>query len=125
MKEVMAIIRMNRMNETKRALAAAGFTSMTATGHVLGRGKGIVDHGLLKAADAGNEYAAAMLGQAPQLRNKRMILMTVSDGDVKKAVDTIVSVNQSGMAGDGKIFVLPMSESFRVRTGESGDDILQ
>jgi nitrogen regulatory protein PII 2 len=125
MKEIMAIIRMNRMNETKRALSDAGFTSMTATGHVLGRGKGIVDHGLLKAADDGNEYAAAMLGQSPQLRNKRMIFMTVSEGDIKKAVDTIIKVNQSGMAGDGKIFILPMAESYRVRTGESGDDILQ
>ncbi len=125
MKEIMAIIRMNRMNETKRALAAAGFSSMTATGHVLGRGKGIVDHGILQAADAGNELAISMLGEGPQLRNKRMILMSVPDGDVKKAVDTLIKINQSGKAGDGKIFVLPMAESYRVRTGESGEGILQ
>jgi nitrogen regulatory protein PII 2 len=125
MKEVMAFIRMNRMNETKRALAAAGFTSMTATGNVLGRGKGIVDHGILQAAEAGNEMAIAMLGEGPQLRNKRMILMSVADGDVKKAVDTIVETNRTGKAGDGKIFILPMTETFRVRTGESGEGILQ
>lgn len=125
MKEIMAFIRMNRMNETKKALSEAGFTSMTASGSVLGRGKGVVDHGILKAADEGNEYAISMLGQAPSLRNKRMILMSVSDSDVQKAVDTIIGVNQSGKAGDGKIFVLPLAESYRVRTGESGDDILQ
>ena len=52
MKEVMAIIRMNRINQTKKALAEAGIASMHAR-ECLGRGKGLVDLDILKGAEAG------------------------------------------------------------------------
>jgi len=43
---------------------------------------------------------------------------------VKKTVDTIISTNKTGKAGDGKIFVLPVDEAYRVRTEESGNQVL-
>lgn len=125
MKEIMAIVRINRMNETKRALADAGIGSITATGRVMGRGKGLVDKRILSAAEEGNEYAIALLGEGPRLMSKRMLLVTVPDKLVKTAVQTIIDANQTGKAGDGKIFVMPCSETYRVRTGESGEGILQ
>ncbi len=125
MKEVMAIVRINAMNQTKDALTKAGITSFTVTGRVMGRGKGLVDHQVLKAADAGDEYARALLGSGPRLISKRMILVVVPDDMVDLTVDTLISANQTGKAGDGKIFVLPATETYRVRTGEKGESILQ
>ena len=45
----------------------------------------------------------------------------VPDEKVQPAVDVLISVNKTGQAGDGKIFVMPVSDSIRVRTGEEGD----
>jgi nitrogen regulatory protein PII 2 len=120
----MAIIRMNKMNETKRALAAAGITAMTATGRVQGRGRGIVDYRVLKAAEEGNDYAVALLGSGPRLMSKRLILIVVPDDKVKVTIKTIIETNQTGQAGDGKIFVLPCLDAFRVRGGDHGERIL-
>ncbi len=125
MKEIMAIIRMNRMNETKLALAQAGIGAITATGRVMGRGKGLVDFKVLKAAEEGNEYAVSLLGDGPRLIPKRMLMIAVSDDKVQDAVAAIVKTNQTGKPGDGKIFVLPCLDSYRVRTGEHGDKVLQ
>ena len=125
MKEIMAIVRINQMNRTKEALTKAGITSFTVTGRVMGRGKGLVDHQVLKAADEGNEYAAALLGSGPRLISKRMILVIVPDNLVKTTVEALIQTNQTGKAGDGKIFVLPAEETYRVRTGEKGEAILQ
>ena len=124
MKEVMAIIRMNKINETKRTLAAAGFASMTATGRVMGRGKGMVDFRIMSGAQEGYEEAIAQLGQGPKLVPKRLITLIVKDQKVNNVIQTIIKVNQTGNAGDGKIFVLPIEEATRVRTGETGDDVL-
>jgi len=125
MKEIMAIVRINQMNRTKEALTKVGVTSFTVTGKVLGRGRGLVDHQVLKAADEGNEYAAALLGNGPRLISKRMILLVVPDDMVASAVDALIQANQTGKPGDGKIFVLPAEESYRVRTGEGGERVLQ
>ena len=62
MKEVMAIIRINMMNKTKEALAEAGISSFTATGRVLGRGKGKVDFRLVRGAENGSEEASQVAG---------------------------------------------------------------
>ncbi|GLI33687.1 P-II family nitrogen regulator [Desulforhabdus amnigena] len=123
MKEVMAIVRMNMMNQTKRALSEAGISSMTAK-EVLGRGKGLVDYKLLEGAEKGYEEAVAQLGQSQRLIPKRLILVVVPDKLVSKVVKTIVKVNKTGKSGDGKIFVMPAMNSFSVRTGESGDSVL-
>ncbi|MBN2442986.1 MAG: P-II family nitrogen regulator [Spirochaetales bacterium] len=124
MKEIMAIIRLNRMNETKRALSKAGISSFTAIGQVLGRGKGLVDYKILNGAKEGYQEAIAQLGDGPRLNPKRLFSIVVPDKKVKTAVNTIISVNQTGHPGDGKIFVLPVFEAYRVRTKESGDDVL-
>ena len=72
MKEVMAIIRMNKMNQTKQALADAGVASFTAR-KVMGRGKGKVDYLLMKGAEAGCEEAIVQLGPGPKLIPKRLL----------------------------------------------------
>ncbi|MFZ3046597.1 MAG: P-II family nitrogen regulator [Desulfatirhabdiaceae bacterium] len=123
MKEITAIIRMNKMNETKRALSEAGISSITAR-DALGRGKGFVDLQLLKGAELGYEEAVSKLGQSGRLIPKRILLVIVPDKLVEKTVKTIIRVNQTGKSGDGKIFVMPCQDAIRVRTGEFGDDVL-
>ena len=120
MKEVMAVIRLNMINKTKIALADAGISSMTAR-DCLGRGKGLVDLGLLKGAEKGYEEAISQLGQSQRLIPKRILFIVVPDKMVKKTVKTIITVNQTGKSGDGKIFVVPVLDSVRVRTGEMGN----
>lgn len=123
MKEVMAVIRMNRINQTKHALSDAGITSM----HVkdcLGRGKGIIEVHLLAGAEQEYEEKMQELGNGGRLIPKRMISVVVPDRLVKTVVETIIASNQTGKSGDGKIFVMPVSDAVRVRTGERGDEVL-
>ena len=123
MKEILAIVRMNKMNQTKRALSEVGITSITAR-DALGRGKGLVDIQLLEGAEKGYEEAIAQLGQLHRMIPKRAILVVVPDELVDKTVNTMIQVNQTGKSGDGKIFVMPCLDAIRVRTGESGDTVL-
>ena len=124
MKEVMAVIRMNRINQTKKALAAAGISSITGK-EVLGRGKGLVDFAVLRGAEKGYEEAIAHLGDSQRLVPKRMLTIIVPDKQVPLVVNTIIEVNQTGKSGDGKIFVMPVMEAWQVRTGEDGDKVLE
>ncbi len=123
MKEIMAIVRMNMINPTKKALTEAGVSSITAT-DALGRGAGLVDLKLLKGAEQGYEEAISQLGQSNRLIPKRMIVIVAKDKHVDKIVKTIIKVNQTGKPGDGKIFVLPAADSISVRTAEDGDSTL-
>lgn len=123
MKEILAIVRLNMMNLTKRALAEAGLPSITAR-DALGRGKGIVDLQLLKGAERGYEEAISQLGQSQCLIPKRAVLIVVPDELVEKNVKTIIRVNQTGKSGDGMIWVMPCMDAIRVRTGERGDGVL-
>lgn len=123
MKEIMAIVRINMMNKTKRALSEAGISSITAR-DALGRGKGLVDLKLLEGAEKGYEEAVAQLGQSNRLIPKRILFIVVPDKLVQKTVKTIIRVNKTGKSGDGKIFVMPALDAVRVRTGESGDKAL-
>ncbi len=123
MKEIMAIVRINMMNQTKKALAEAGISSITAR-DALGRGKGLVDLTLLEGAEKGYEEAVAQLGQSQRLVPKRVFFVVVPDRLVSKTVKTIIRVNRTGKSGDGKIFVMPVMDSVRVRTTESGDQVL-
>ncbi len=121
--EVMAIVRMNMINQTKRALSDVGITSMHAK-DCLGRGKGILEIHLLSGIEHEYEEKMKLLGNGGRLIPKRMISVIVPDKLVKKVVQTIISTNQTGKSGDGKVFVMPVSDSVRVRTGERGDEIL-
>jgi len=123
MKEVMAIVRINMMNKTKKALAEAGISSITAR-DALGRGKGLVDLTLLEGAEKGYEEAVAQLGQSQRLIPKRVFFVVVPDKLVQKTVKTIMDVNHSGKSGDGKVFVLPVADAIRVSTGEAGNQVL-
>ncbi|SPF45764.1 Nitrogen fixation nifHD region GlnB-like protein 2 [Syntrophobacter sp. SbD1] len=123
MKEVMAIVRLNMMNKTKKALSDAGISSMTAR-DALGRGKGLVDRSLLEGAEKGYEEAIAQLGHSQRLIPKRLIFVVLPDNLVDTAVKTIIKVNRTGKSGDGKIFVTPVMDSVSVRTGEFGTAVL-
>lgn len=123
MKEVIAIIRMNMINKTKEALSLAGIPSMTCR-KVHGRGKKKVNYELISDLLAGSEVesptVAEAISEGHRLIPKRLITLVVNDEEVKTVVDTIIKVNQTGNAGDGKIFVLPVEDAVRVRTGETG-----
>jgi nitrogen regulatory protein PII 2 len=123
MKEVMAIIRMNKINETKRALVASGISSMHAR-DCQGRGKGLVDIQLLRGAEQGYEEAISQLGNTQRLIPKRMISIVIPDSLAEETVSTIIAANQTGKSGDGKIFVMPVLNAIRVRTGQEGDEAL-
>jgi len=125
MKLILSVIRIARMNETKKALSDVGLPSFTAMG-VLGRGRG---RGL------GPNYEQVLqstetrdvlkeLGPEPRLKSKRMITLIVPDDKKDLAVETIIQVNKTNNSGDGKIFVIDTIDAIRVRTGERGDIIL-
>ena len=121
MKLVMGIIKIDKMNATKRALTKAGITSMTATGKVFGRGKGLWDAKVMEGAKKDMPEALTHLGTEPRLRPQRVVTVVVPNDKVETVVDTMIEVNQTPAPGDGKIFVLPISDSIKIRTGESGD----
>jgi nitrogen regulatory protein PII 2 len=126
MKMIIAIIRMAKMNATKKALAAVGLPSFMASGEVQGRGRG---RGLGPTyQEIQNDPALAEslkeLGSEPRLKTKRMITIVVSDEKLDLAVETIINTNKTGNSGDGKIFVLPAAEAIQVRTGDSGETVL-
>ena len=123
MKEVMAVIRRNMINQTKNALLLAGIDSITAR-KVQGRGKQKVGFkyikDILEGAEVSNEVVDA-ISEPHKLISKRLLTIIVPDDKVKTVVDTIINVNKTGNPGDGKIFILPVEESYRIRTGETGE----
>lgn len=120
MKEVIAVVRINMMNQTKQALTDCGVDAFFAH-EAHGRGKGFVNPLILEGAEKGYEEAASLLGEKGKLYPKRMLTAVVEDSQVGCVVDTIINTNQTGMPGDGKIFVLPLLDAVRVRTGETGE----
>lgn len=119
MKEVIAIVRMNMMNQTKQALADAGINAFFAH-EAQGRGKGFANPLVLQGAREGYAEAAALLGSKGQLYPKRMVTAVVKDNQVEVVVQAIIQANRTGKPGDGKIFVLPLADAVRVRTAEKG-----
>lgn len=119
MKEVTAIIRMDKMNRTKQALTDSGISAFVAH-EAFGRGLGLVNGKVLEGASAGVEEAVELLGAKDRLYPKRMLTVVVPDDQVDTVVQSIITSNQTGKPGDGKIFVQPVLDSTRVRTGETG-----
>ncbi len=119
MKEIIAIVRMNMMNQTKKALTEAGVDAFFAH-EANGRGKGFINPQVLAGAEDGYEEAASLLGEKGKLYPKRLVTIVVEDDFVDTVVASIISVNKTGKPGDGKIFILPLGDAVRVRTGESG-----
>ena len=120
MKEVIAIVRMNMMNQTKKALTEAGVDAFFVH-EAQGRGKGFVNHAVLAGANNGYEEAAALLGEKGKLYPKRLVTVVIPDKEVDTVVQAIIAANKTGKPGDGKIFVVPVSDAVRVRTGETGN----
>jgi len=125
MKEVMAIIRRHRLQETKAGLLGIGIPALTMVS-VEGRGKQKGLPGWNYELDPTlTEVEEKNTGVSMRFIPKRMIYAVVEDEDVPKVVETIIRTNQSGHIGDGKIFVCPVEESVRVRTGESGEQAIK
>ncbi len=123
MKEIVAIIRPNKTGATKDALDALGFPSLTAI-PVIGRGK---QRGI--AAEVNYDFTPELLakGKSGGMKYvpKRMLSLIVADGDVETVLQTILRINQTSQIGDGKVFVCPLENVVRVRTGETGDAAVQ
>jgi nitrogen regulatory protein P-II 1 len=112
-KKIEAYIRHEAFEPIRMELLSLGFPSLSIS-EVKGSGrqKGITER-----------YRGAELTN--YLRPKIKIECVVADRDVQTIVDTILKHARTGAVGDGKVFVLPVEESYRVRTGESGEEVLQ
>ncbi len=108
--KVEAIIRPEKLDEVKDALARAGVVGLSVT-HVTGRG---VQKGIVHAGRGGELYTVDML---PKVKLETV----VRSADIDRVVQVIVDAARTGNIGDGKIFVLPVVDAIRVRTGERGD----
>ena len=113
MRKVEAYIRHEAFEPIRMELLELGFPSLSIS-EVKGSGrqKGITER-----------YRGAELTN--YLRPKVKLECVVADEDVQTIVDTILKHGRTGAVGDGKVFVVPGDEAYRVRTGESGEEILQ
>jgi nitrogen regulatory protein P-II 1 len=112
MKMIEAIIREEKLDCVKKALEKDNFFGMTVT-EVSGRGR---QKGISLQWRAG-EYTVDLI---PKIKLELVVL----DEDVDKIVDTIATNARTGETGDGKIFVLPVSNVIRIRTGDKGDNAI-
>jgi nitrogen regulatory protein P-II 1 len=113
MNKVQAIVRPEKLDDVKNALAAAGFVGLNID-HITGRG---VQKGIVHMGRGGETYEVDML---PKLK----LEVVVKDDDTEKVVKIIADAARTGNIGDGKIFVMPVLDAMRVRTGERGEDAL-
>ncbi len=126
MKEVIAIIRPNAVAKTAKTLEAVGFPALTVM-KCFGRGKqrGYLPAGLSDVIDIerilkeGEEKGLSM-----KYIPKRLLSIVVNDEDVPLVVGVIMKMNRTGRIGDGRIFVLPVEDAVRIRTGERGDEAI-
>jgi len=112
MKKIEAIIRPESLEDVKEALSLlghAGLTVIDVKGH--GVQKGITQQW------RGQEYTIDLLP-------KVMVWLVVSEHAVRDAVDVIIKAAQSGRIGDGKVFISPVEDVYRVRTGERCADAI-
>lgn len=110
MKKITAIVRPEKLEPLKEALFAAQVSGMTIS-QVQGCGK---QHGW-KEYYRGTEV---MLNMIPKVKFE----LVVDDGEVGPLVDLIRATARTGEVGDGKIFVFPVEDVVRIRTGETGED---
>ncbi len=112
MKKVEAIIKPFKLDEVKQALSEIGVAGLTATEvKGFGRQKGHTE--LYRGA----EYVVDFL---PKVK----VEVVVADSLVGRVVEAVERAAKTGRIGDGKIFVLPVEEVIRIRTGERGEDAL-
>lgn len=118
MKELIMMIRPEKYFPTKQILSDNRFFAMSSK-EVLGRGRHAVQ--FTPAKDDGGHYDKTY---EDSLVAKKMIDIVVRDEDVDKVIDLVLKSNQGHKEGDGKIFVLPVENSIRIHTNETGDDAL-
>ena len=112
MKKIEAVVRHFKLEEVKDALTGIGIQGITVSEvRGFGRQKG---H---KEQYRGDEYTVDFL---PKMK----IEVVVADDDVAKTAETITNVARTGQIGDGKIFITPLSEVIRIRTGETGEQAI-
>ena len=108
MKRIEAIVRPEKLEDVKEALIALGHAGLTVI-EVKGHG---IQKGITKQW-RGQEYTIDLLP-------KVAVIAVVNDHEVHEVTETIVAAARTGVIGDGKIFVSPVEEIIRIRTGESG-----
>lgn len=138
MKEITAIIRRDKLQETKKALEDLGYPSLSIQS-VDGRGKqrgAVCDSDLdpelpdnfctsVKLKPTPSAYALEhTLPKVAMFVPKRMLTMVVPDDLVTTLVKAVIKVNRTGKTGDGKIFVSPVEGATRVRTGEKNGEAI-
>jgi nitrogen regulatory protein PII len=113
MKMIIGYVRHEAFEPIRTELLQLGFPSLTIS-EVKGSGrqKGITER--YRGAEVTN-----------YLRPKVKIECAVASRDVQTVVDTILKHGRTGAVGDGKVFVMPVEEAYRVRTGEAGEEVLQ
>ncbi|MDE2578186.1 MAG: P-II family nitrogen regulator [Hyphomicrobiales bacterium] len=112
MKIVMAIIKPFKLDEVRDSLTAIGVQGLTVT-EVKGYGRQKGHTEIYRGA----EYAVSFL---PKLK----VEMAVASEIVPQVIEAISSVARTGQIGDGKIFVTPLDQAVRIRTGETGQEAL-
>jgi nitrogen regulatory protein PII 2 len=135
MKEIMAVIRMKRTSATKKALIAAGVAGFTAV-KVSGRGRLVTDPAQIEECKekllsmgvddfsgvGDTEKLVTSFLDGSRFFPRRLFTILAFDEDVPRIVDAITRANKTEYGiGDGVIFVTPILDAVRVRTGESGD----
>ncbi len=109
MKKIEAIIKPFKLDDVKDALTELGVVGMTVTEvRGFGRQKGHTE------LYRGSEYTIDFL---PKVK----VEVIVPDHLADKVVSTIVAAARTGSIGDGKVFVMPLEEALRIRTGETGE----
>ena len=113
MKKIEAFIRHESFEPIRMDLLEKGFPSLSVGQYRgSGRQKGITEH-----------YRGSEL--TIHLRPKMKLEIVVDDRDVSIVTEAILRHARSGQIGDGKIFILPVEDAIRIRTGESGEEVLQ
>ncbi len=109
MKKILAIIRPDKLEEVKEALEAIGCHGLTVK-EVRGRGRQL---GITESY-RGHDYKVDLLP-------KTEIEIVTKEDDIENIIQTIITKAQTGDIGDGKIFISPVEEVIRIRTGERGE----
>jgi Nitrogen regulatory protein PII len=104
-------------NQTKAVLEQAGFSAFSVL-NVYGRGKAAVK---FTSANADQQKESV---EHHRFIAKKMITIVINDDDEAKLVKTVIDTNRTHHAGDGKIFIIPVTKSIRIRSGESGIEAL-
>jgi nitrogen regulatory protein P-II 1 len=112
MKKIESVIRSERLQTVLDALESSGYAGITVTeveGH--GKQKGIVQQW------RGKEYKVSLI---PKIK----VEIVAKDKDVDKIIKAIIEAARTGAMGDGRIFVSSINDTYKIRTGESGDSTL-